>query len=321
MTMQNKRSVLPALMLAIGLCACSGSETDADLTTTAPPGPQPIQPRLTRDLPFDRAYAITESPDGKIRLFTGETREGTDIYQITRLDDQTWSEPEKLDWPKVRSNTSPFFSPYDGRLYFASDRPLPDGAGRTDMNIWSVDLTADGWTDAQPIPGDVNTSFDETDVTQAADGTLYFVSKHPRGQGGQDIYSAHLDTNRGQWLLDTLPESLNSPLVESHVAISPDGNTLLWYSRLKPILGTVDIKAAQREEDGSWVGPFSLGPLINTQGIDFGASFSANGETFFFSRDGQLMSWPMADLIAEVERARRAYEAGRERAYLGLPEN
>lgn len=321
MNLLKHSPVLPVFLLAIGLSACSPSEPDADLTTTAPPGPRIAAPILSEDLPFDRAYSMTESPDGQIRLFTGETRNGTNIYQITRDESGKWSAPELIDWPKVRSNTSPFFSPFDGRLYFASDRPLPDAPGRTDMNIWVVDRTNGDWGTAVPLPGDVNTSFDETDVTQTSDGTLYFVSKHPRGLGGQDIYTAKYEPRSQQWLFEFLPETLNSPLVESQAAITPDGKTLIWYSRLKPNLGSVDLKAAQLDEDGRWTGPFSLGPLVNTQGIDFGASVSADEHIFFFSRDGQLMEWPMPELMAEVERARRAYESGRERSYLGLSDN
>ena len=307
-----------ALLLALVLTACSPSEVDADLTTTAPGGPQVTQPELTDDLPFDRSYSMTESPDGKLRLFTGETRNGTNIFQMRLQEDGSWSAPELLDWPKVRSNTSPFFSPHDGRLYFASDRPVPNAPERSDMNIWSIGYEDGVWGDAMLLPGDVNTNSGETDVSIASDGTLYFVSKHPRGKGGQDIYTARYDAASNQWLQDSLPEAINSPLVESHALILPDGKTLIWYSRLRPNLGSVDLKAAILEDDGSWTGPISLGPRINTPGIDFGPGMSADGLTFFFSRDGQMMEWPMSALQAEISRARQALETDRVDTYLGL---
>ncbi|MAP94664.1 MAG: hypothetical protein CMK07_06905, partial [Ponticaulis sp.] len=72
--------------------------------------------------------------------------------------------------------------------------------------------------------------------------------------------------------------------------------------------------------DGTWLGPYTLGPNINTPGIDFGAGKSHDGETFFFSREGQMMEMPMSALMTEIDNARTAYEAGEELKFLGLAE-
>jgi len=296
----------------------TGTETAA---TLSPDEPKYVFPEADAPDAFHRAYVMTESPDGNLRLFSRETRDDTDIFQTVRKKDGSWSEPEKLDWPKNRSNVNPFFSPWDGKLYFASDRPVQGFENRREMNLYSIERTEDGeWGEAFYLPGDVNTGADETNVTMSPDGTMYFVSKHPRGQGGQDIYVARYDSELEEWKFEALPENVSSPRVESHVTVTPDGQNLIFYSYLQPKLGVVDLKVVTRQEDGSWIGPYSLGPKINTRGIDFGTGLSHDGKTFFFSREGKMMEMPVSALMKEIETARQAYLDGRELSHLGLPE-
>ncbi|MAK62278.1 MAG: hypothetical protein CMK09_15015 [Ponticaulis sp.] len=261
---------------------------------------------------------MTENAAGDLRVWTEETRDGTDLVQSVKTENGQWSEPEVLDWPKIVSNVNPAFSAYDDRLYFASDRPLPDAPERDDMNIWSVAWEGDSWGEASPIPGDVNTTADETDIAMAADGTAYFVSKHPRGLGGQDIARANLNAETSDWEYEALPDTISSRFVESHVSITPDGKTLIFYSRVRPIIGGVDLKIAELQDDGSWLGPFTLGKNINSTANEFGSGLSLNGDWFFFSRNGHLLEMPMADFRLEIDLAREAFANNQERRFLGL---
>ena len=306
---------LTSLIFAGGLVAACGNDTE---TTSTPVEPAVVFPDMPDPGTFNRAYTLTENADGTIRIFSKETRDDTDLFWSQKSEDGSWSEPEKLDWPKLVSNTNPHFSPFDGRLYFASDRPVPGLEGRKDMNIWSIAWTGDDWDDARPVTGEVNTGSGETSVTTTSDGTMFFVSKHARGKGGQDIFKANYNAETESWVLSTLPDSVNSPRVETHVAATPDGQHVIFYSYRSPKLGVVDLVAISQDENGNWVGPYNIGPLINTRGIDFGAGMSADGETFFFSREGVLMSLPMEILLEELETARTAFEAGEEAVLIGL---
>ena len=299
-----KKSVLLSFASAfVILASCNSSSKE----TVAPVQPELVFPDMEAPTAFTGAYTLTENETGTLRVFAKEARDSTDLYESAKQDDGSWSVPVRLDWPKNKSNTNPHFSPFDGRLYFASDRELPGAKGRNDMNIWSTEYTDNGWGTATPLPGDVNTGDNETSVTTTADGTMYFVSKHPRGQGGQDIYTATYDDDTKSWKYSALPDNVSSPRVESHVMVTPDGNNIVFYSYRSPKLGVVDLVAASKEEDGSWTDPYILGPLINTPGIDFGAGASADGNTFFFSRERRLMSLPMDVLMTEIEASKKAY--------------
>ena len=274
------RFILFGLLTSLILSGCSQS-TDTEEAMHPVPPPQILFPQIEGDELFQKAYSLTENAAGTLRVWTIEFFDGTDIVQSRKAQNGEWSEPELLDWPKLKSNANPAFSPYDGRLYFASDRPLPDAPDRRDMNIWSISYENGEWGNAIPLPGDVNTSADETDMSMAADGTLYFVSKHPRGLGGQDIAKAALNAATGEWMYEALPDTISSRFVESHVSITPDGKILIFYSRVRPILGGVDLKIAELQTDGSWLGPFTLGRNINSSASEYGSGLSLTGDEFF----------------------------------------
>lgn len=306
----------------VGIClfsaACGGPNKPSEQIE-----PVAVYPDSPVPDAFNRAFTMTESADGTIRIFARDIYDATDLYETRLNDDGSWSEPERLDFEKRNTNTSPHFSPFDNRLYFASDRTIPGLEGMKDMNIWSMELTETGWGEAEPVPGNVNTSDNEISVATSADGHMFFASKQPGGQGGQDIYSAIYDAGTKSWTSFSMPEHVNSSRVESDLAVTPDGNTLVFYSFRQPKFGLVDIVAVSRTEDDTmdgWSEPYNLGPVINTRGIDFGASFSANGETFFFSRDGRLMHMKFSDFSKIAADAHAASISGKEREFLGLPE-
>ncbi len=264
---------------------------------------------------FNRAYSLTVSKDGNIRVFTKENRDDTDLFESRRAADGSWSEPAKIEFPKRKSNKNAHFSPFDGRLYFATDRALPNLEFKKDDNLWSVDVTKDGWGEPVPVPGNVNSGEKEISVATTSDGTMFFSSKypHPGAQGGQDIYMAKFDDASGEWKMSSLPKHVNSFVVDDHVAVTPDGQHVFFYTSRVPKFGMSDIVAVSRTDaDGmeGWTAPYNIGGRVNTKGIELGPEVSNDGKTFYFSRDGKLMSISMDSLLKDMEKGRAAAEAG-----------
>lgn len=294
MTTSGLKPILICLALSLASCGEKEPISPASIPYT------PIFPDLPAPGPYEKAYSMTQSGDGTTRVFVRESPGETNLYKITKGSDGVWTSPERLDLPKTVSNTSPHFSPFDDRLYYASDAPFGDDP-RIDMNIWSVDWNDGSWGTPAPVSGDVNTLDNETGVTTDRLGNMFFVSKHARGQGAQDIYTATQNTD-GDWKTVFLPEHINSPRVETHIAVSPDGSTLIFYSYQTPKIGKVDLVASVKTDEG-WQAPVNLGPNINTPGDDMGAGFSYDGDTFFWSRDGILLSTSkdtIQDLISQA---------------------
>ena len=93
-----------------------------------------------------------------------------------------------------------------------------------------------------------------------------------------------------------MPDGINAFRADDHLAVTRDGQKLFFYSHRSPKLGVVDIWMTERNASGVWQAPRRLAEPVNSETIDFGASISADGATFYFSRDGALMAYPMRDV-------------------------
>ena len=249
-----------------------------------------VFPNAPAPTPFTRAYSLSESADGKVRVFAQEDGDATRLM-ASWLEGREWSEPRPLDFPHRMTLTNPSFSHADGALLFSSDAEIDGLAGRTDLNIWRAPYLGDGeFGPPEPLPVHViNTGANETSAAVTQDGVLYFATNHSRaGGGGYDIMQAVQDES-GAWTVTPLPKYINDPRANDHIAVAPDGSWLIFYSHRKPNLGQTDLWRSNRTDDGNWSPPFSLGPDVNTAAIEMGAGLSADGQTLFFSRDGRLM--------------------------------
>ncbi|MGB3624386.1 MAG: hypothetical protein WA989_01070 [Henriciella sp.] len=259
--------------------------------------PTPVLPEADAPTVFTRAYGLTESPDGKIRVFAKEDRDLTRLYGMRLQDDGSWSAPKELDFPKRIKLTNPSFSFSDGALYYASDADIFD-RGQRDGNIWRVMPTEDGWGEPAPLPVSINDGADQLNPAMDRDGRLYFTSNGYDSIGGHDLFEASLDEASGEWTVTSMPEGFNDARADAHVAVTPDGSRIFFYSHRSPKQGVVDIWTAERGTDGRWQMPENLGAPVNTPGIDFGAGLSGDGSILFFSREGELM---MISLEAALE--------------------
>jgi len=178
--------------------------------------------------PFNEgAQAI--SSDGGFMIFTGCERPGgfgsCDLFISYRVGQNEWSRPENMG-PKVNTGqweSQPTIAP-DGRtVYFVRGK---NGRDQT-VNIMYTELDNNKqWTEAQPIPGLVNTSGREVSPFIHFDNqTLYFTSDEHPGFGDTDFFISRKQAD-GTW---GKPINLGFPIntsgEEFSMVISPDGKT------------------------------------------------------------------------------------------------
>ena len=110
--------------------------------------------------------------------------------------------------------------------------------------------------------------------------TMYFVSDSKDGLGGKDLWRA---TNEGgEWkYIENLGKDINTSDDEMFPTVREDG-TLYYSSKGKPGLGGLDIFEAKPLKDGRWA-VRNMGIPINSQGDDFGMTFSGKTESGYFS--------------------------------------
>lgn len=261
--------------------------------------PTPVLPEAEAPTVFSRSYGLTESPDGMIRVFAKEARDYTHLYEMRKQEDGSWSEPSRLEFPTRIKLTTPSFSHADGMLYYSSDVDIYE-RGQRDANIWRVAPDGDGWGEPEPLPASINSGADQLNPAMDKQGRLYFTDNGYDSKGSHDIFEAVVDTETGEWVVSTVPDSFNTFRADAHLAVTPDGNRIFFYSARTPKLGSVDIWTAERDADGEWADPQNMGEPVNTSGIDFGAGVSGDGSIFFFSREGELMMISMDAALAGI---------------------
>ncbi len=136
-----------------------------------------------------------------------------------------------------------------------------------------------------PMPGIINSSFEEKSVTISVDEkTLYFSSNRPGGFGGLDIYRATKDS-KGEWTnVKNLGPTINTEMDDDGPFIDYDGVTLYFSSKGRKGMGGFDVfKTTLDLKTNEWSEPFNLGYPINTPDDDIYIVFSKDGKRAYYS--------------------------------------
>lgn len=133
----------------------------------------------------------------------------------------------------------------------------------------------------------VNCDFDDGSVSITPDGfTMYFTRcLQEKGKNlGCQIYTNSY--RNGSWQSTQVVEIVPDSISVGQPAISPDGLTLYFSSRMKGGQGGADIWKIERpSENGVWGRPVNMGPEINTPGDEMFPYVRLDG-TLYFASDG-----------------------------------
>ena len=253
---------------------------------------------VNTDLP---EYGGVHGPDGyyfvrKSALF-GEG--GSE--RIWRL--ETGGETVSPMWASpVASEGDPYFSADGIKVCFVSNRnyrnpapsaPLvdapanaaakPSGDLNDNSDIWCAERSDSGWSEAYRLPDPVNSSQDEYSPVLAADGSLYFASERPGGEGMGDLYRA-LENPAGEWVVSNLGPTVNGAGGEWNLELSADLQTLIFEASHRYSNRSVsgDLYLSRRAADGHWQPPVPLSS-INTTGSDLMARFKHGNQRFEYA--------------------------------------
>jgi hypothetical protein len=198
-----------------------------------------------------------------------------------------WGQPEGLAFSADRqySDRAPRLSPDGLRMVFTSNRPIP---GRDpdpdDFNLWLVDRAGPGaaWSQARPLSERVNSTSREIHASMTSDGSLYFASARPGGQGRSDIYHARwLDGDYGP--AESIGAPINTELSQPDLMVAADGSMMILVITDHPSgLGGDDLYVS-RWVNGSWTEPRNLGPSVNTPEYEYGPALSPDGRFLYFT--------------------------------------
>ena len=239
------------------------------------------------------------SPDGKEFYFSVNEPSGRETMMFMTRKNNQWTSPQSVPFVSSQNDCDPFFS-FDGsRLYFISTRPKKKRAGSRDWDIWYVEKTGAGWSEAINIGPPVNSDVDEYYVSLTKDGIIYFASNRAGGLGSFDIYKSRL-VDGHYTKPENLGASINTEYLEHDPFIAHDESYMLFTSVDRPGgFGSGDLYISCRKKDGTWTKSNNLGKAFNTSGYDFCPMVSPDGKYFFFTKRGDIY-WVSMEAIRSL---------------------
>ncbi|WP_347158320.1 OmpA family protein [Pontibacter chitinilyticus] len=139
------------------------------------------------------------------------------------------------------------------------------------------------------LGGTINTAYSEHSPVISSDfNYLLFTTRAQNVTGGKEardgeFYEDIFETNRlgeDEWEKPrAVPGALNSPGHDASIQLFDNDTKMLMYRSEN----NGDIMVAERQPDGSWGAPKSIGSNINSQDFESDAYISPDGQTLFFS--------------------------------------
>jgi WD40-like Beta Propeller Repeat len=267
----------PSLVLVCLLLAVTGRAVQPP---AAPRVPTIFAPGIISTGGFESHPAFT--PDGRTLYFVKSTPSFSFwTICVSRLVNGRWSEPEVAPFSGQYADADPFIT-RDGRhFYFISTRPVAAGGAAKDLDIWTMDGEATGWSAPRPLPAPINTSGDEWFPSLASNGTIYFGSDRPGGQGRNDLYRSRLVDGRYA-VAENLGPVVNSPVNDFEPFIAPDESFLIFMTGRPGGRGGGDLWVTYNRA-GAWTPPVVAGGGVNSPGAEYSPGLSPDGRTFFWA--------------------------------------
>ncbi len=217
----------------------------------------------------DFCPSITE--DGNIMVFSSRMpkQSNHDIY-MSFFKDGRWTTPEPMSILNSEANDeTPYITPDGSMILFSSDREgsirpsiTADGRERITFDLFQSKYINDKWTMPEPVPGDVNTLFNERSPSLSRDmKTLYFSRWPFRRIRDARIFRA-VFRNDSYVMPEELPEPVNT--CNAEIGFTPSRRLPGFYfsSRRPGGYGGWDIYFIP--SDGNRFGiPVNLGRSIN----------------------------------------------------------
>jgi hypothetical protein len=284
------------VLLALAAISCGAPELPVTVKEAAPtelrgpylgqdpPGetPQVFAPGFVSTGLYERDLAML--PDGSEFYFCVVIGNfDRSVIMVTRQDeDGRWSEPEVAGFSGRYHDLEPAITPDGKRFYFSSRRPIEPGGEELDkFDIWYMDRNGDRWEAPQRLGMPINTGDAEFFPSLTADGTLYFTRQFDRVDS---VIMRAPATEDGFGMPERLGEGVNDRSTQFNAYVAPDESYLIFGAVGRDdSIGGVDYYVSFRNEDGSWRGPFNLGPRINTVShLEYSPYVSPDGNYFFF---------------------------------------
>jgi len=249
---------------------------------------------------FDKAIDLYQSYYEGLSRFNKQRKE-----EALRLKEQAQNAKEAVASPKdifvenlgktvntMYSEHSPVISSDDNYLLFTTrSREVTGGEEAVDgeffEDVFETTRNTDGtWGVPTPVSGALNSPGHDASIQLFDNDTKMLLY---RASNGGDIYLSERQAD-GTWgAPKSISDQVNSKFYESDAYITPDKNKLYFSTSQFSKGDNLDIYMVERQPDGNWGEPRSLGDGINTPFDEDSPFLASDGSLYFSSRGHNTM--------------------------------
>lgn len=232
-----------------------------------------LEGTLTFNADVTEVYLAMRRPKGSHNIY------------LSKLENGTWSIPKPTNFSSYEAilEFHPHLTPDGGRLYFGSRRPLNKTENKPILRQWYVEKTGTDWGEPVAMKAPFEGRFIMRSTT-AKNGNLYFTSREP-GQKMEDEGIYRAINVAGQFeQVEKLGDEINAiGKWTAHPFIAPDESYLIFDAETRLGFEDCDLYVSFNK-NGKWSQAQKLGPEINTELCEGGATVSPDGKYLFFGR-------------------------------------
>lgn len=217
--------------------------------------------------------SVFTTVDGQILFFQSKENK---VYKA-ELKQGRFKEPNRIFMPDRNQQAKLVGISHDGQTLFFNQK------NRGNYDLFQAELIGLSVKKLEELPGDINSKFNEYELTMSADGTtIYFSSDRPGGYGKTDIYRVNRLSNNNLGPVENAGPEINTPFNERSPFIHASGKYLYFASEGHENIGGFDMFKVEKS-DFSWGKPENVA-YINTIYDDLSFSQTGNGNFVIFSR-------------------------------------
>jgi len=192
---------------------------------------------------------ISISPDGSEIYWAMAPLDMPGRIYFSKIVNGVWTKPEIVSFTQSEDGDCPVLSPDGVKMYFNSNRPLPQNNGQRER-IWCVERTQEGWGNPFPLGPEINDQHLHWQISVDARGNLFFGSERSGTKGRDDVFMAGNTDGVFQKPL-SLGTAINSSSLEGCPFIAPDGSYLIFCRD--------GLWISFKGKNGSWTKAISMG--------------------------------------------------------------
>jgi hypothetical protein len=181
---------------------------------------------------------------------------------------------------------------------------------RSDYNIWVSERASNGWSDPLPLDTLINTENDEFYPSLSKNNNLYFTSMRKNGIGAEDIFMSKQENGKFSFPVP-LDTTINTGRYEFNAWVNQNETMIIFGSfGRKDDFGGGDLYFSLKDENGNWTQAKNMGPLINSDKLDYCPFVDEATGNFYITSDRISSSIKKIEKVSELKELANGLQNG-----------